>query len=114
MRDKWLEVHFSNGDTDGTATIAKASASCREVYTPHTTAAHDDPPMPEVSDDWQLTASPDTVTATQPATVTSGAQPGNKRRYTLHNAAEALKPQPPIEWVIDRTVECRRVVNPVW
>ncbi len=26
MRDKWLEVHFSNGDTYGTATIAKASA----------------------------------------------------------------------------------------
>lgn len=112
MRPKWDERHYADGRTYGQATIDEAIACTTQVYNPMPQAREqlsatdvmidDGIPAVPLPDDWHL-IEPSQSTATYPATVTSGAaQPTNKRRYTLHSAAEALEPQPPIEWVIDR------------
>lgn len=112
MRPKWDERHSNTGATYGQMTIDKAIALTSKVYDPtppvqadqlSATAVMSDDGLPAVPmpDDWHL-IEPSQATATQPATVTSGAAQPGKRRYTLHSAAESLEPQPPIEWVIDR------------
>ncbi|MBX7253127.1 MAG: AAA family ATPase [Candidatus Promineofilum sp.] len=93
-RPKWDERHYSNGDTYGQRTIAnilKRDAG-KPMHDPtyRSAAPHPaEPPPEEPPDLWPAESVPATQHATAP-------------RFKLYSARDALQPQAPPVWIVDR------------
>ena len=83
-RDKWDEPHSGDGRTYGQMTLTKALAGVREFYTPgngngHTPKNAIEIPVPTFPKDAP-----------------------KSERFKIFSADDALDPQPPIEWIVEK------------
>ena len=100
-REKWDARHAADGRTYGQMTIDDALAYVRSHATYDTSFRSTAPPMmpppPEEPPDlW-----PPEITSATPTTAT-GTPNATAPRFRLYSARDALQPQPPPVWIVDR------------
>ena len=98
MREKWDVIHSGTGATYGEMTIERSLQGV-DFYKPLPSGGKSNNLQePEFPEDW-----PGEPPGEEIVTTTASEQPAQSAadRFTLHTAADALQPQPPIDWIVE-------------